>query len=419
MRKYSKIIFLLSVLLMPGIFRAQIWERCSKTHSSNGIFAGSGKTIFSLSSHLFVSLDLGSLFQVASLSDANPNGFATGSAGTYFVTTPRGLYTSTDKGDNWVKTDTRGIPTINTLLVREARGIIAEDEIFLGTDSGIYYRRFSTKTWTKLFNSEVPVLQIAAFDSNIYCRAQNDVYMSHDTGRTWNLSLHVEKDITGLVSTSNDDVFIAINAYPGGTVLHSSNSGMSWDGSLTISISNHTFRTLITNQKGDIYLAGGIRDSIDQNNISQAYVLRLLSGTTTWSDYSAGLPLESEIISVGFSSPEYGKVFASTDSSGTFRTILPSKVTNREIESGIFLSQNFPNPVTSTTQFSVSVDHPTKAYISLFDALGRNMSEISNGELTQGEHTFSIDVKNLPNGTYFYRIQTEKTVLSRPFIINK
>ena len=92
------------------------------------------------------------------------------------------------------------------------------------------------------------------------------------------------------------------------------------------------------------------------------------------------------------------------------RIVLPSVVT---VEAGIesalptefSLMQNYPNPFNPSTQISFSLPVASKATLTVFDALGRNVGTLVNGSLSAGVHSVNFDAANLSNGIYFYQLK--------------
>ncbi|MCG3119672.1 MAG: Acetyl esterase [bacterium] len=86
---------------------------------------------------------------------------------------------------------------------------------------------------------------------------------------------------------------------------------------------------------------------------------------------------------------------------------------------GFRLDQNYPNPFNPTTTIHFAL--PQRAYVLLkvFDANGREVVPLVDGQMNAGEHQVDFDATGLPSGIYFYQIktaafsQTQKAVLWR------
>jgi hypothetical protein len=83
------------------------------------------------------------------------------------------------------------------------------------------------------------------------------------------------------------------------------------------------------------------------------------------------------------------------------------------------LDQNYPNPFNPSTNISFGV--PSKQFVTLkvFDALGREVSNLVSEELSAGTYSRQWNAAALPSGVYFYRLQagqyteTKKMILLR------
>ena len=85
-----------------------------------------------------------------------------------------------------------------------------------------------------------------------------------------------------------------------------------------------------------------------------------------------------------------------------------------DLPQGISLSGNYPNPFAATTTISFSVSAPTNITVTVYDALGRRVTELFRGQATAGEHTVEWNPadggQNVTSGLYFYRIASENAV---------
>lgn len=67
------------------------------------------------------------------------------------------------------------------------------------------------------------------------------------------------------------------------------------------------------------------------------------------------------------------------------------------------LSAARPNPFTSATRLELTLDAPTDVTVAVFDALGRRVSLLHEGELRAGTYALRVDAGNLPPGLYLVR----------------
>lgn len=72
------------------------------------------------------------------------------------------------------------------------------------------------------------------------------------------------------------------------------------------------------------------------------------------------------------------------------------------------LYQNYPNPFNPSTVIRYDVPEAGFVTLKIYDALGKEIMSLINGEITAGSHEIFFDGSNLTSGIYFYKIQTEK-----------
>ncbi len=69
------------------------------------------------------------------------------------------------------------------------------------------------------------------------------------------------------------------------------------------------------------------------------------------------------------------------------------------------LGQNFPNPASAKTSIRYTLQEPSSSTtIRLFDAAGNVVTTIDEGARPAGEHTATVDVSGMQNGTYLYHL---------------
>lgn len=83
-----------------------------------------------------------------------------------------------------------------------------------------------------------------------------------------------------------------------------------------------------------------------------------------------------------------------------------------------FVSQNYPNPVQSTSIFSYSLPNNSNVNIEIFDITGRLLVS-ENAQRNAGTHSYTIDAENLPNGTYYYTLTAGEYKTTRKFVVVK
>ena len=69
----------------------------------------------------------------------------------------------------------------------------------------------------------------------------------------------------------------------------------------------------------------------------------------------------------------------------------------------VTLSGAYPNPFGSTTTFELRLDHAQAVRAEAFDALGRRVAVLHDGELGAGLHRLTLSGSSLPSGLYLVR----------------
>ncbi|MBN8584662.1 MAG: T9SS type A sorting domain-containing protein [Ignavibacteria bacterium] len=98
-----------------------------------------------------------------------------------------------------------------------------------------------------------------------------------------------------------------------------------------------------------------------------------------------------------------------------------------EIPESFSLSQNYPNPFNPTTNFEFSIPllrgvsegRGVFVNLTIYDAMGRVVETLHNGELKSGIYKADWNASNFPSGVYFYRLsavsfsETKKMILTK------
>jgi hypothetical protein len=117
------------------------------------------------------------------------------------------------------------------------------------------------------------------------------------------------------------------------------------------------------------------------------------------------------------------------DGSETFSPV--SRVMFVNAPTAMRLHQNYPNPFSASAGIAgagtteIAVELPTRDHLMLevFDAMGRRLATLADGEYEAGYHPFTWQAVGpqgaLPAGTYFYRLTTPKTNETRQMLLVK
>lgn len=83
------------------------------------------------------------------------------------------------------------------------------------------------------------------------------------------------------------------------------------------------------------------------------------------------------------------------------------------------LHENFPNPFNGATTMSFSLQHAGAVLLEVRDVLGRTVSTVVNGTMSQGDHAAQFNAAGLQPGVYFSRLASEGRAVVRPMVITR
>jgi endonuclease I len=91
----------------------------------------------------------------------------------------------------------------------------------------------------------------------------------------------------------------------------------------------------------------------------------------------------------------------------------------REVPKTVVLAQNYPNPFNPNTVISYTLQNAQNINLAVFDQLGRRVALLQNGPKSSGKYHVSFDAQGLSSGVYFYRLETETSVLTKKMLLIK
>ncbi len=125
-----------------------------------------------------------------------------------------------------------------------------------------------------------------------------------------------------------------------------------------------------------------------------------------------------------FRFPRSGTTVVNSDPGGMFiLDPLPVIVTNTELSSTIpesfSLSPAYPNPFNPTTTATLSLPEQAEVRAEVLDMLGRSLHLLHDGVLSAGEHLLNFDAGQLPSGSYYIRVQSDRYVVGTRIVLIK
>ena len=92
---------------------------------------------------------------------------------------------------------------------------------------------------------------------------------------------------------------------------------------------------------------------------------------------------------------------------------------SNEIPKQFSLSQNYPNPFNPTTNFEFSIPQTEFVNLTIYDAMGRVVETLHNGELKPGTYEAEWNASNFPSGVYFYKLSANSFIETKKMILIK
>ncbi|MGM0567322.1 MAG: T9SS type A sorting domain-containing protein [Bacteroidota bacterium] len=81
------------------------------------------------------------------------------------------------------------------------------------------------------------------------------------------------------------------------------------------------------------------------------------------------------------------------------------------------VSQNFPNPFSSTSEVSVEVTEDAQLSMEVVNLVGQTVQHVDKGFVNAGTHSLEISGTNLETGVYFYNVNINDETITKKMII--
>ena len=94
-----------------------------------------------------------------------------------------------------------------------------------------------------------------------------------------------------------------------------------------------------------------------------------------------------------------------------------SEATETALPGTFSIGQNYPNPFRASTTIGVELPEATDVLLEVYNLLGQRIATVADGLYEAGSHTFSFDARDLPSGTYIYRIVTPESSVARRMVV--
>ncbi len=258
----------------------------------------------------------------------------------------------------------------------------------------------------------ISTLSISPVDPQVYYSGSSNgkVYRSTDGGSNWtDKSLGLPIRYVTRVTADNFDastVYCSLSGFNGSNevpvhVYKSTDKGDTW-----------------TNISGDLPNAPVndiLPDNFDTNRLyagTDLGVYTTQNGGASWYPLGQGLPFQA--IHDLYLHNNARILFAGTHGRSMWKLDLaqmPVAVGKPDAAAKVALSAPSPNPSRGDVSFAMTLPNEAKVALGVFDAMGRRVREIHEGELAAGRHTFKWDGRDAAGratraGVYFVRAQS-------------
>ncbi len=137
------------------------------------------------------------------------------------------------------------------------------------------------------------------------------------------------------------------------------------------------------------------------------------SFTTEFVGLTPSTTYNSRAYATNLAGTEFGKQISFSTLMGTDLRIETDKPADFN------LYQNFPNPFNPTTQITFSLPVGSPVDVSVYDVMGRRVTQLLDAFTHAGIHSITLDAKALPSGVYMYVIRAGEWFASKKMTLIK
>lgn len=141
-----------------------------------------------------------------------------------------------------------------------------------------------------------------------------------------------------------------------------------------------------------------------------------------WSDIGSSLSFAGDVNNDGYSDLLIGSPYSNAVGSGMGRVFIYSsntKNTGIKIVNDKSFSQIYPNPFNSQITIKFNLQKSGKVQVKILNISGQEIETLINGSQASGAHQIIWQPKNLPNGIYFCKIQSQDFSETKKVIFQK
>lgn len=167
------------------------------------------------------------------------------------------------------------------------------------------------------------------------------------------------------------------------------------------------------------------------STISCAIIADTMGATLNYKEYGGTvytflnrvlLPEPGKIMFVGTSDYLFNyweNVVAIKTDSSLYAPPISVKNITQLVPDKLYLNQNYPNPFNNSTQITFGIIKKGIYKLTVYDVTGRLVDELFNQNLEPGEYKTDFNAEKLSSGIYFYRLESDKAIITKKFVLLK
>jgi hypothetical protein len=288
------------------------------------------------------------------------------------------IYTTTDGGTNWVRVPSANIPAV-----------ASDDFIGFGTAAGNSF-------WV----------------NSASCR----VYRTTDKGLTWSVSPNVFPNPAYFVQVAFKDTLngLAISYFGDeiNKVSRSTDGGESWTWiAAPYSQPSNGSPTYVPGSSGTYFIVASKNIGFPEPTVPGS--IYTPDDGLTWHlvDNLAHGPASFIDNKTGWSAGCGDTIFK-------WKSEFPIGIGDVNLSKrNVTLSQNYPNPFSSSTSIQFHIPISSKVILKLFDIQGREIETLVNEDKPAGSYNVNVESGGLSSGIYYYRLQVGESVQTKKLFI--
>lgn len=304
----------------------------------------------------------------------------------------------------------------------------------------------------------------ALIDSNSYGRTR--FYKTTNGGANWQFVSRIDTAMVESMHFFDMNTGVANGFSNGGRIYRTTNAGVNW--SISVMPSQVDCMTFLNSTTG---IAIGIKEDASASNIyrttngginwvlsgtiagsRQLHNMKTLAGTGTafavgnyWNDTIGSgriITMKTTNYGVNWVMKEFNPYISTNgialidannffigggDFIGVPAQVLKStnggnvfvNQIGTEVPSAYALGQNYPNPFNPISNIKYKISKSSNVRITVYDVRGKEIEILVNEKHSPGEYQVSFDGSGLNSGVYFYRMETDGFIETKPMVLIK